>query len=185
MDTLQQLADAAGAGDAETVGRILASEPTLARAHANDGWSMLHLAATPEVAALLLKAGADINASNRHQVLGPGNKPLHSAVYMDRPELVDFLLDRGADVNAMDRAGWTPLHIAVAHGRVDLARTLLERGAQPNARIGVVEGQEWSDKTPLGLLDVQDRTGEGASRVPAEVDDELRRLLIDHGATAD
>jgi ankyrin repeat protein len=184
MDKQQQLAAAAEAGDEAAVREILASDPALARGYAKDGWSMLHVAATPSVANLLLGAGADINASNRHKVLGPGNKPLHSAVYMNRPELVEFLLDRGADVNATDRAGWTPLHMAVANGHPHLARRLLEAGANPNVRIGLVEGQEWSNKTPLELLTVQNRTGEGASQVPAAVDRETRQLLIEHGATS-
>jgi len=50
-ESTQQLADAAASGDRETVRRLLASEPGLAKAYTQDGWSMLHLASTPEIAA--------------------------------------------------------------------------------------------------------------------------------------
>jgi ankyrin repeat protein len=176
------LAEAVIADDAAAVRRILAADPALARAHHRDGWSMLHLASSSKVAALLLAAGADINARNQHPVLGPGNRPLHAAVYNVHPALVDYLLDRGADVNATDNAGWAPLHIAVANGRVELAKRLLQRGADPNARLGVVDGQAWSGRTALGLLAVEDRTGEGVAQVAPEVDEELRRLLQHHRA---
>ena len=32
---------------------------------------------------MLLDAGADINARNRHKFAGPGNSPLSAAVYQD------------------------------------------------------------------------------------------------------
>jgi ankyrin repeat protein len=75
-DGIRQLADAAMAGDSETVRRVLTAEPGLAREYTEDGWTALHLAATPEIVGLLLEAGADIEAPNRHKFAGPGNRPL-------------------------------------------------------------------------------------------------------------
>jgi ankyrin repeat protein len=184
MQEEQRLADAAMAGDGDAVRGILQRDATLASAYSEDGWTMLHLAATPEIAVLLLDAGADIDAPNRHEVFGPCNRPLHAAVYQARLGVVETLLARGADVNATDRAGWTPLHLAVAGGRVELARILLEHGADPNARIGTVNGQSWSDKTALELLAVPNRTGEGEANIPPEVDAEMRRLLVEAGASS-
>jgi ankyrin repeat protein len=181
MRRQEQLTEAVTAGDAGRVRRLLHDDPALAGAYTDDGWSMLHLAATAEIAGLLLDAGAEIDAPNRHQVFGPGGRPLHAAVYQRRDDVVRLLLDRGADVNATDRAGWTALHMAVANGQLALARTLLDAGAGPNARIGVVAGQQWSGQTPLGLLTVENRTGEGAREPDPAADAEMRRLLLSYG----
>jgi ankyrin repeat protein len=179
----EQLAEAVGGGDADSVRRFLQEEPALASFYTDDGWSTLHLAATAEIAGLLLDAGAEIDAPNRHKVFGPGGRPLHAAVYQRRDDVVRLLLDRGADVRATDNAGWTPLHMTVANGRHELARTLLEAGAGPNARIGEVAEQQWSGQTPLGLLTVENRTGEGAREPDPAADEEMRRLLVRYGAT--
>jgi ankyrin repeat protein len=145
---------------------------------------MLHLAANAEVARELIAAGADINARNRHKVFGPGNRPLHAAVYIDRPDVVNALIEAGAEVSATDDAGWTPLHLAVANGRMEIARSLLAAGADANARIHPVEGRPWSHCTPLDLLEVQDQTGEGAPPLPEDVQRELWQLLRSYGARA-
>ena len=76
-------------------------------------WTILHAAAAsnddPEVIAVLVEAGADLEAS-----LPPLNRtPLHSAARHNRnPEIVRVLLRYGADVNAVNEAGRTPLHLA-------------------------------------------------------------------------
>lgn len=177
MAEVQQLANAATAGDADTVRRLLAEDASLAREFTDDGWTALHLAATAEIAGMLIDAGADINARNRHKVFGPGNSPLSAAVYQDRREVVRLLIGRGADVNQGDNAGWTPLHLAVANGRLETARLLLQAGADPSVQTGDAGGVHWRKKTPLELLAVEDRSGERGARVPAEVDTEMSALL--------
>lgn len=181
--SIQQLADAAAAGDVDAVGRLLAGDPNLAREYTDEGWTALHLAATAEIAAMLLDAGADINARNRHKVFGPGNSPLSAAVYQDRRDVVKLLIERGADLNQGDNAGWRPIHLAVANGRLKTARMLLEAGASTNVRTEEATGLKWAKKTPLELLAVTDRTGEGG-RTPTrpEVDEEMTALLRQYGA---
>lgn len=179
----QQLADAAMADDAGTVRRLLGAEPSLASEYTDEGWTALHLAATAEIAAILLDAGADINARNRHKVFGPGNSPLSAAVYQERQEVVRLLIERGADVNQGDNAGWTPLHLAAANGRLETARMLVEAGASTNIRTKEAIGLRWSRKTPLELLPVPDRTGERETAArPEVVDAEMTALLRQYGA---
>jgi ankyrin repeat protein len=86
----------------------------------------LHSAAAgrhEDVARLLIKAGADVNARQRH-----GYTPLHSAAQNGDVELVDRLLHAGADPSARTDDGRTPADLAREAGRPALA-TRLERGA--------------------------------------------------------
>lgn len=181
----KELIEAVAAGDHILAGKLLASSyAELARAYTEDGWSLLHLAPNRQVAEVLVAYGADVEARNRHRVFGPGNRPLHAAVYMDRPEVAEALILAGANASSTDDAGWTPLHLAVANGRLELARRLLEAGAEVNARIGKVEGKPWANCTPLELLHLWDRTGEGSEPLPDDVKADLWKLLRDYGASA-
>ena len=180
---VEELADAAMAGDVETVRGILAGDPGLAREYTEEGWTALHLAATPEIAGVLLDAGADIEAPNRHKFAGPGNKPLHGATYLNRSEVVRYLLERGADPNSRDNAGFTALHLAVGNGWVECARALLESGAEVNVRTnreGVPE--QWREVTPLGVVSVAEGKRDDGSEVPAEDYAEIREMLREQGA---
>jgi ankyrin repeat protein len=180
---VQELADAAMAGDHDTVRRLLAEEPRLATGYTEDGWTALHLVATPEIVEALLDAGANIEAPNRHKFAGPGNKPLHGATYLNRPEVVECLLERGADPNSRDNAGLTALHLAAGNGWVECARALLEGGADANARTntqGVPDA--WRGVTPLGVLSMGERKRDDGSPVLAADDAAVTMLLREHGA---
>ncbi|KAK0386653.1 hypothetical protein NLU13_6488 [Sarocladium strictum] len=90
-----------------------ASPSLLSAAHetTNDGSTPLHLAAEhhiEEVAAILIAAGADLNAKDRS-----GSTPLHRAMrgrwsFVER-EIFTNLISGGADVNIADAKGRTPL----------------------------------------------------------------------------
>jgi ankyrin repeat protein len=82
----------------------------------------------PEIAELLLKAGADPNA------MGFGQTPLHIAAAKGYLEVAGLLLDRGAAVNAAPRSrkgpGPTPLAVAITQNQVKMAELLKSRGGQ-------------------------------------------------------
>ena len=59
---------------------------------------------------------------------------LHSAVELDRIEVVKFLIEAGGDVNAKDKHGYTPLFEAKS---IEVAKILIEAGAEINVRVGV------------------------------------------------
>ena len=162
-----RLADAARRGDRQTVQSLLQQHPGAEGANAPDadGTSPLHWAAHRndlEMADLLLRAGANVRASNRYGVqplvlasanghapmigrlLAAGADPdtrlngetvLMTAARSGSVEGVTLLIDRGAVVNAAEEwRGQTALMWAAAEGHVQVVRTLVARGADIHAR---------------------------------------------------
>ena len=80
----------------------------------------------PQVIALLLDRGADINATNRR-----GFSALHRAIaFNPNLEAASLLLDRGAELNFERGEIWNPLHLAVTGNlNRDIIQFLLDRGA--------------------------------------------------------
>ncbi len=76
---------------------------------------------------------------------------------VDRVEVVRLLLAAGADVNARDKAGNTAL--ILCHSNPEQSLLLLEAGADPNAR-----------------------NHQGTTALSNTYNDDLKRLLIKHGA---
>ncbi len=118
----------------------LAADPSLATARPDGARTLLHMladwpghrAGAAEMAALLVEAGADVNAPFG----GPQHDetPLHWAASAGDVVMVDALLDAGADVDARGGVigGGTPLDDAWAFGQWAAARRLVERGARPS-----------------------------------------------------
>ena len=91
------------------------------------GQTGLHIAVQnnhPEVAKLLLTAGADVNIRDMS-----GKTALHPAVLQENIEIVRFLLERGADVNIRYPFDQTALHLAVQQGNIEIMKLLLTAGA--------------------------------------------------------
>lgn len=94
------------------------------------------------VAAMLIEAGADVNARFSG---GHTETPLHWAASSNDVAVLDVLLDHGADIDAPGAVigGGTPLSDAAAFGQWKAARRLIERGAKSSL---------W-ESAALGLMD--------------------------------
>ena len=82
----------------------------------------------PEIVALLLGAGADVNRKSHW-----GSSPLELAVEMSsgNVEIAKLLIAAGANVNA-ESGGYSVLNIAAQDSSADVLKLLLDRGADPN-----------------------------------------------------
>lgn len=128
-------------GDLETVGRLLAERPGLARARfvgRKEGTgTLLHFVADwpgyfpngAEMVRLMVSAGADPSAPATG---GDAETPLHWAASSDDVDVAAALIDAGADIEAPGGtiAGGPPLANAVGYGCWHVARLLVTRGAR-------------------------------------------------------
>jgi hypothetical protein len=135
---------AAHAGDVEAIRRMLRKDPALATARliGKRGTSTpLHLVTDwpgyfpngPQIARMLIQAGADPNARTSSQDLpsGPGDEtPLHYAASSDDVDVAEALIEGGADLEAPDGSIGTPLDNAIGYGCWHVARLLVARGAR-------------------------------------------------------
>jgi ankyrin repeat protein len=112
--------DAAELGRVEVVRQHLAAGTDANARGGITGLTALHQAAFnghTEVAALLIVAGADVNATDRR-----GWTPLHSTVYWEQREVAALLLANGAELNAKLDNGQTPLDWAIQLGASEMAK---------------------------------------------------------------
>ena len=130
------------AGDLDALGRLLAARPELVNARmigrhgVEGGWGTPLHAATdwpgyfpnaPATVALLLEAGADVDADTG------GDKPetpLHWAASSDDVDVAVVLIDGGAELETPGGSIGTPLDNAVGYGCWHVARLLVSRGAR-------------------------------------------------------
>lgn len=131
----------------------------------------LFLASSPEIADMLIAAGADVKAVDRR-----GNGLLHEAVKSKNAAMTEYYIKKGLSVNAANESGqtplalsveageaavfnalmaagaatdakeklfeWSPLHVAIMNGRLDMAEALIKAGA-------AIEATDRYGRTPL------------------------------------
>jgi len=126
--------EAAATGKTGHIVRLLARDPSLVDAYAEDGFQPLGLACFfghREAAEYLIKAGASVNSHSNNPLHAT---PLQSAVAAGHHECVHLLISKGADPNCREQGGYTPLHAAAQNGDIELIRALIFAGADLDAR---------------------------------------------------
>ena len=110
---------------------------------------------------VLVDKGVDVNLRDQKK-----RTPLILAAYNGHTPVVDFLVGKGADVNARDGDGQTALMYASKRSFNETAALLLDKGAEVNTQ---------SKKRGINALMLAAVAG----------NEELVRMLLDHGADAD
>lgn len=174
--------DAAAAGDAETVYRLIREYPTMLELRDERGGSPLYHAAwngRAELVRGLIAIGAEVNVATTD-----GLTALHGGALNGYAEVCRALLERGADPNARSTVqGNTPLHIVWRGGYAEIAAMLIEYGAEVNAV------EKWYGMTPLHYAAVYGRAELAATLLARNADTEIRdgsgRTAAQLAATAD
>jgi len=154
--------EAAATGKINHVIRLLARDPQLVNAYAEDGFQPLGLACFfghYDTAEYLIKAGALINSPSRN---GLKAAPLHSATAGRYAKIVKMLLDQGADPNVREQNGYTALHAAAQNDDVEIIHLLLLGGAD---------------------LTLKDTNGKTAMDVAMDAGHEKATVLLGEGVT--
>jgi ankyrin repeat protein len=139
-----------------------------------------------ELAGILLKAGADVNA-----VAGDGKTALALAIFNGNYDAASFLIDNKADVNKADAQRFTPLFWAVDRRNMETApnfpwmvtadpmpliRKLLDAGANPNAVVNNTPRARMREGSPRIVF------ATALMRAAFAGDLEMVKLLLERGA---
>jgi len=170
--TATPVADAARAGDLDTVRSLLARGEDANAAH-GDGMSALHWAAErgdARMAEALVHAGATVDAVTR---IGHYT-PLHVASTAGQAAVVELFLASGASATAATSTGGvTALHLAAASGSVPAITALLDHGAEVDPR-----EKAWG-QTPLMFAAARDRVDAIRTLLARGADPDVTSKTID------
>lgn len=132
IDPAKEILRATKRGELERVRDFLAADPSLIHTRDEEQSTLLHHAAWkgyPEIATLLLDAGADVNARNENTHYG--GTPLHHAAHGNQKAVAEILVERGADLHTVSCNGRTPMQETTFHKATTVANLLKRHGVAP------------------------------------------------------
>ncbi|MCC6614567.1 MAG: ankyrin repeat domain-containing protein [Anaerolineae bacterium] len=121
---------AAMLGRKDAVATMLRDDAALVHARGAHNIPLLYFTAiygSSDIAALLLEAGADINAG------AGGNTALHGAAQFGQADIARWLIEHGADARAQDFNGKTAREVATDRGHQDIADMIAEKATSNDA----------------------------------------------------
>lgn len=127
----------------------------------------------PDMVALLLRAGASVNA-----VPPCGTSPLGAAAVGGHSDIFKMLLARDADLESTNPMGETPLMVAARNGNGRGVRMLLEAGADVNA-------SDLSGRTPIMYALMRPSVDREPERESADCYQRIIQILMSAGADPD
>ena len=159
-------------GDIADIEAKLAKMPGLINAKDDrTGSSPIFIAAAhdrPDVTALLLKQGADVNIKTND-----GSTPLHGAASLGNEVIAQLLLDAGADLEAETQDGYTPYLVAKFSSKRKMAKFLLASGAKKPAVAADSPRVRFCIPSLVLYCVVPDSPTPNGQRVRAEIAEEL------------
>lgn len=149
-DPMMPVLQAAEAGDAKTLARLLDESAIAIDQAGEDGDTALHIACLYGHAAVVVEClhrGASVTACDEDN-----STPLHDASAGGHTAVVQLLLSRGARADAIDNDGDSPLHLACNGGHAHVVRLLVEHmGAEQSQAL--VARANANGETPVDLAE--------------------------------
>jgi len=120
QNQMNELLQAAQAGDENKLRSLLATNPELANMENAEGLTPLGYAAHyghPNAVKTLLEHGVEVNAISHSKVSYiPSNTALHAGIAGGCSiEVIKLLLECGAKTDILDSNGYTPIEVAASH----------------------------------------------------------------------
>lgn len=190
---IDALVSAAAEGELDKVKQLLATGADIDKIDTETGTSALMEAVesnNQEMVQVLLSAGADVNAKNKH-----GRTALMSMEEETTAEIIETLISAGADVNAKADNGYTALLFAARVENLPSLQALLNAGAKVDekndegktALMLAAEGGYLESVKALLVAgaDVNEKSDDGSTALKLAQDNEepeIIELLKAHGA---
>jgi len=166
----------AASGGQKDIAEFLIGKGADVKAESKYKTTLLHSAATKELAELLLSKGLSVN------ITSGGSTPLHCAAKRGYVSVAEVFISHGVDIEAKDKRGRTALYVASIKGHKETVEFLIAKGAAVNTndnqgRTALKQAMEWGHTEVVELLRQHGSTETIYGAVAFGDIDEVKRLI--------